>query len=131
MGCENVVGIQFPIGGPTQNLRRVDVNKKTTKKFHRIEEPILYQKLSEGKKNKKKGLYGSKGPILSQKLCEDQKKKNRTENKPLRETEVRMAFFVTNLSLLALQLGRGGGPPGSLPGYAHGCRVSLLYFTFR
>ena len=39
----------------------------------------------------------------------------RTETKPTRESEARMAFFVTNLSLLALRLGEAPPPPPPPP----------------
>ena len=37
------------------------------------------------------------------------KESSQTENKPTKETEGRIVFFVINLSILALRLGRGGG----------------------
>ena len=50
-----------------------------------------------------------------QKLGKDQKKEkvSWSDNKPTRKSEATMTFFLTNLSLLALQL--GGVAAGPLP----------------
>ena len=66
-------------------------------------------------KTKKKGLYCLKSCICREIMVKTRKKraplaKVKVQTNPRKKTDKRIAFLVTNLSLLALQLG-GPGPP--------------------